>query len=58
MYFLVNAFSPKPLDITTSNYCICHMMKRKRAIFCVTLTPRSRSDIKAGICDGVPLTVV
>ena len=27
-------------------------------IFCVTLTPRSRSEIKAGICYGVPSTAV
>ena len=40
---IVNASPQKPLDIAT---------------FCVTLIPRSRSEIKAGICDGVPSTAV
>ena len=38
MYFLVNAYSPKPLDVVTSNLhrCIGHMMWRVWATFCVS----------------------
>ena len=58
MYFVANASPPVPLDIATSNFAGAYVTYSRGywEIFCVTLTPRSKTEIKAGICDGVPST--
>ena len=36
MYFLVNAYAPKPLDVATANLVSLYFVRT----FCVALTPR------------------
>ena len=50
MYFLVNASTPKLLDIATSKLCrcICHMMQRILGNFLCNLDPNVKVKDKGG----------
>ena len=54
MYFLVDAYSPKPLDVVTSHLrrCIGHMMWRVLGYILCDLDPKVKvKGKKVGICD-------